>query len=74
MEVTLTQTLLVTLWAFIIGIDQFLDMARTGTNVIGNSIATAVVAKSEPVEDEEDDATVARSDQPLPAGQPASIA
>ncbi|MCE0860530.1 dicarboxylate/amino acid:cation symporter [Pseudomonas alloputida] len=58
----------------IIGIDQFLDMARTGTNVIGNSIATAVVAKSEPVEDEEDDATVARSDQPLPAGQPASIA
>ncbi|MGY2374305.1 dicarboxylate/amino acid:cation symporter [Pseudomonas sp. SDO524_S393] len=35
----------------IIGIDQFLDMARTATNVVGNSIATAVVAKSE-VEDE----------------------
>ncbi|WP_043199616.1 dicarboxylate/amino acid:cation symporter [Pseudomonas putida] len=32
----------------IIGIDQFLDMARTATNVVGNSIATAVVAKSEP--------------------------
>lgn len=31
----------------IIGIDQFLDMARTATNVVGNSIATAVVAKSE---------------------------
>jgi Na+/H+-dicarboxylate symporter len=35
----------------IIGIDQFLDMARTATNVVGNSIATAVVAKSESAED-----------------------
>jgi Na+/H+-dicarboxylate symporter len=35
----------------IIGIDQFLDMARTATNVVGNSIATAVVAKSEPFEE-----------------------
>jgi Na+/H+-dicarboxylate symporter len=31
----------------IIGIDQFLDMGRSATNVIGNSIATAVVAKWE---------------------------
>ena len=31
----------------ILGIDQFLDMGRTATNVIGNSIATAVVAKWE---------------------------
>ena len=31
----------------IMGIDQFLDMGRTATNVIGNSIATAVVAKWE---------------------------
>jgi Na+/H+-dicarboxylate symporter len=31
----------------ILGIDQFLDMGRTATNVIGNGIATAVVAKSE---------------------------
>ncbi|MEE1925181.1 dicarboxylate/amino acid:cation symporter [Pseudomonas sp. 148P] len=31
----------------ILGIDQFLDMARTATNVVGNSIATAVVAKAE---------------------------
>ena len=31
----------------IIGIDQFLDMARTATNVVGNSIATAVVARAE---------------------------
>jgi Na+/H+-dicarboxylate symporter len=27
------------------GIDQFLDMGRTATYVIGNSIATVVVAK-----------------------------
>ena len=31
----------------ILGIDQFLDMGRTATNVIGNGIATAVVAKWE---------------------------
>ena len=31
----------------ILGIDQILDMGRTATNVIGNSIATAVVAKWE---------------------------
>lgn len=31
----------------IMGVDQFLDMGRTATNVLGNSIATAVVAKWE---------------------------
>ena len=31
----------------IMGIDQFLDMGRSATNVVGNSIATAVVAKGE---------------------------
>jgi Na+/H+-dicarboxylate symporter len=31
----------------IIGIDQFLDMGRSATNVIGNTLATAVVAKWE---------------------------
>src|SRR5215510_3343881 len=31
----------------IMGIDQFLDMGRSATNVIGNSIAAAVIAKSE---------------------------
>jgi Na+/H+-dicarboxylate symporter len=31
----------------IMGIDQILDMGRTATNVVGNSIATAVVAKWE---------------------------
>jgi Na+/H+-dicarboxylate symporter len=45
----------------IMGIDQFLDMGRSATNVVGNSIATCVVAKwegeltegvHEPLEDE----------------------
>ena len=31
----------------LIGIDQFLDMGRSATNVLGNSIATSVIAKSE---------------------------
>jgi Na+/H+-dicarboxylate symporter len=31
----------------LLAIDQFLDMGRTATNVVGNSIATAVVAKWE---------------------------
>jgi Na+/H+-dicarboxylate symporter len=29
------------------GIDQFLDMGRSATNVIGNGIATSVIAKWE---------------------------
>jgi Na+/H+-dicarboxylate symporter len=41
----------------LIGIDAFLDMGRTMTNVIGNGIATAVVAKweselNEPIEED----------------------
>jgi Na+/H+-dicarboxylate symporter len=31
----------------ILGIDTFLDMGRSATNAVGNSIATAVVAKWE---------------------------
>jgi Na+/H+-dicarboxylate symporter len=31
----------------LLGIDQFLDMGRSATNVVGNSIATAVVARWE---------------------------
>ena len=31
----------------ILAIDQFLDMGRTGTNVVGNAVATAVIAKWE---------------------------
>jgi len=47
----------------LIGIDHFLDMGRSATNVIGNGIATAVVAKWEgdlqaPIAPEKDIATV----------------
>ncbi|MBW4793662.1 dicarboxylate/amino acid:cation symporter [Pseudomonas tolaasii] len=45
----------------IIGIDQFLDMARTATNVVGNSIATAVVAQSETDEQAAGQPEVARA-------------
>jgi Na+/H+-dicarboxylate symporter len=55
----------------IMGIDQFLDMGRSATNVVGNSIATCVVAKWEGEYDpdprhvheplEEEDAMVAAS-------------
>ncbi|MDP3669344.1 MAG: dicarboxylate/amino acid:cation symporter [Telluria sp.] len=50
----------------LLGIDHFLDMARSATNVVGNGIATAVVAKWEnelttPVPDQKDLANV-----PLP--------
>ena len=31
----------------ILAVDQFLDMGRTGTNVVGNAVATAVVARWE---------------------------
>jgi Na+/H+-dicarboxylate symporter len=31
----------------IIGVDHFLDMGRSGTNVVGNAVASAVVARWE---------------------------
>lgn len=36
--------------ALVLGVDQFLDMGRSGTNVVGNAVATAVVAKWEGAE------------------------
>jgi proton glutamate symport protein len=33
--------------AIILGVDEFMDMARTGTNIVGNCLASAVMAKSE---------------------------
>jgi Na+/H+-dicarboxylate symporter len=49
----------------IMGIDQFLDMGRTATNVIGNGIATAVVAKWEgelaPTAPDDDDAAAGKA-------------
>ena len=49
----------------ILGIDHFLDMGRTATNVLGNAIATAVVAKWENAIDPVDD-TLADNDEALP--------
>ncbi|CBS89895.1 dicarboxylate/amino acid:cation symporter [Azospirillum lipoferum] len=48
----------------IMGIDHFLDMGRTATNVLGNGIATTVVAKWEGAIGEEDEE---EADAPLPA-------
>ena len=33
--------------ALILGVDELMDMARTATNVIGNCLASAVIAKWE---------------------------
>jgi Na+/H+-dicarboxylate symporter len=49
----------------ILGIDHFLDMGRTATNVLGNAIATAVVAKWENGIDAVDE-TLADTDEALP--------
>jgi len=54
----------------IMGIDQFFDMGRTATNVVGNSLATAVIAKLEGKEEgsgegiEEDSADAASAQAP----------
>jgi Na+/H+-dicarboxylate symporter len=49
----------------VLGIDHFLDMGRTVTNVLGNAIATAVVAKWENAIDPVDE-TLAERDEALP--------
>ena len=41
--------------ALVIGVDQLLDMGRSATNVVGNSVASAVVAKFEGQIDEDAD-------------------
>ena len=50
----------------ILGIDHFLDMGRTLTNVLGNAIATAVVAKWEGDEEQESCADLAVEPQLMP--------
>jgi Na+/H+-dicarboxylate symporter len=42
----------------ILGVDRFLDMGRSATNAVGNSIASAVVAKWEGELLSEEDAAV----------------
>ena len=55
----------------IMGIDQFFDMGRTATNVVGNSLATAVIAK---LEDDRGDqpADASADDANAATGKPAS--
>ena len=54
--------------ALVLGVDHLLDMGRSATNVVGNSVAAAVVAKWEGELDDvvDEDADVGRR----PAGQP----
>ena len=40
--------------ALILAIDQFLDMGRTATNVVGNAVATSVITKWEGMLEEEE--------------------
>jgi Na+/H+-dicarboxylate symporter len=52
------------------GIDHFLDMGRTATNVLGNGIATGVVAKWENAigaEEEAEEETALSAPFPVPA-------
>ncbi|HJV50631.1 MAG TPA: dicarboxylate/amino acid:cation symporter [Noviherbaspirillum sp.] len=57
----------------VMGVDHFLDMGRTVTNVLGNAIATAVVAKWENAIDPVSEA-LAESDDALPLPQAAPLA
>jgi len=52
----------------IMGIDHFLDMGRTATNVLGNGIATGVVAKWENAlgTEEEEEEEALRAPFPVP--------
>ena len=55
----------------ILGVDTFLDMGRSATNAVGNSIATAVVAKweGELLPEAEAAANAARMDEELKTSQ-----
>ena len=48
----------------ILAVDQFLDMGRTGTNVVGNAVATAVVARWEGQLDKPDPTPIDRAHAP----------
>lgn len=55
----------------ILAVDHFLDMGRTATNVVGNAVAAAVVARWEGKLDEPDEAEP--EVRPLPAGGPHDV-
>lgn len=56
----------------ILGIDHFLDMGRTATNVLGNALATAAVAKWEGAIEPVDEA-LADAEEMLPADAQAPV-
>ena len=45
-------TLLLLCMTLLLGVDHFLDMGRSATNVLGNAIASCVVSRSEGALDE----------------------
>lgn len=51
----------------ILAIDQFLDMGRTATNVVGNSIATAVIANMEAKREDGTEEQLAQRQSAMPA-------
>ena len=60
----------------ILAVDQFLDMGRTGTNVVGNAVATVVVAKWEGALDRPESPVIETPPAPsghLPQPQPDSF-
>jgi Na+/H+-dicarboxylate symporter len=50
--------------AIILAIDQFLDMGRTATNVVGNAVATSVITKWEGMLEEAEPEFVAHPNAP----------
>jgi Na+/H+-dicarboxylate symporter len=54
--------------ALVLAIDQFLDMGRTATNVLGNAVATSVITKWEgmlqPMRDPDEDVDIAPTHTP----------
>ena len=48
--------------AVILGVDELMDMARTSTNVVGNCLATAVIARWEGEFNDEGNEVVAAVD------------
>lgn len=54
----------------ILAVDHFLDMGRTATNIIGNGVANAVIAKWEGGFDAKEPATIESLPQPAGPGDP----
>jgi Na+/H+-dicarboxylate symporter len=53
--------------AIVLAVDAFMDMGRTATNVIGNSIACAVIAKWEGLLRKPGESVIAEDEKPVTA-------